>query len=427
MDIRGTGASGGVLTRLWSEKESEDSIEVLDWITKQNFSNGKVGLWGISYDGNAAFKTLAKGHEAIKAVAPMYMFWDIYNDIALPGGVPHHKFVGEWEVLSQGLDTGSLGKIHRLLPILFKGTAPVKKSSMSTADATSELKKNQKRHANNWSPKNDLDCIRFRDDIAPAANVTADDLCPYHAVKNVWRSIDIPILLVSGFYDQTCESAISAFLATTSKGMKTRLLIGPWNHAGIQHVRLSAHQKSRLSRFDIVREIVCFFDKSMNAEPYAERPQGAHYEGNMEYSLTKRVNYFVNGEVGSRCTWKSSGNCWPPLDRVYLTFTLHPDNVLQLTKTTSEEKRDFDNKDDIVKVSSRQNFQGFSRFEAMTAVDSLISYKTRNTKWFNSSKKYRTEPLGQVDTIYSHALMLHFFPAIISCHDHSSYLPSICL
>jgi dienelactone hydrolase len=41
----------------WLPEETGDSLEVLDWVAKQRWSNGRVGLWGISYEGTAALLT----------------------------------------------------------------------------------------------------------------------------------------------------------------------------------------------------------------------------------------------------------------------------------------------------------------------------------------------------------------------------------
>ncbi|RHY86624.1 hypothetical protein DYB35_006516 [Aphanomyces astaci] len=91
MDIRGTGASFGTVLHPWLVNqmthvlERQDSVDVIDWITRQPWSNGRVGLWGMSYEATAAYLTVSTHHPAIKACVPMYMFYDMYNDIASPG------------------------------------------------------------------------------------------------------------------------------------------------------------------------------------------------------------------------------------------------------------------------------------------------------------------------------------------------------
>ena len=40
-------------------------MEVLDWIDRQPWSNGKVALWGTSYEGTSAFFTSLLRHPTV--------------------------------------------------------------------------------------------------------------------------------------------------------------------------------------------------------------------------------------------------------------------------------------------------------------------------------------------------------------------------
>ncbi|RHY46943.1 hypothetical protein DYB30_010541 [Aphanomyces astaci] len=99
MDIRGTGASFGTVLHP-HVLERQDSVDVVDWITRQPWSNGRVGLWGMSYEATAAYLTVSTHHPAIKACVPMYMFYDMYNDIASPA-----TFTGAIEYFTLGDNT----------------------------------------------------------------------------------------------------------------------------------------------------------------------------------------------------------------------------------------------------------------------------------------------------------------------------------
>ncbi|MES1217109.1 MAG: CocE/NonD family hydrolase [Bacteroidota bacterium] len=50
--------------------ESSDTYDTVDWLIKNTKSNGRVGLWGISYPGFYASASLPDAHPAIKAVSP---------------------------------------------------------------------------------------------------------------------------------------------------------------------------------------------------------------------------------------------------------------------------------------------------------------------------------------------------------------------
>jgi uncharacterized protein len=52
------------------EHEVKDTYEVIDWITKQPWSDGQVGMYANSYSGYAAWAATKKLHPALKTIAP---------------------------------------------------------------------------------------------------------------------------------------------------------------------------------------------------------------------------------------------------------------------------------------------------------------------------------------------------------------------
>ena len=93
VDVRGTGASFGVWTMPWSKEEVRDYGEVVDWVVKQTWSSGKVGVFGSSYGGNSALHLASLKHPAVRAVLPRHYEFDEYTDVPFPGGV-----MNEWLV-----------------------------------------------------------------------------------------------------------------------------------------------------------------------------------------------------------------------------------------------------------------------------------------------------------------------------------------
>lgn len=79
------------------EEETGDSHEIMEWILRQPWCNGKIGTWGISYEGTAALLTAVSGHFAVAATCPMYFFCSIYQDIGFHGGIFLQGFVSNWE------------------------------------------------------------------------------------------------------------------------------------------------------------------------------------------------------------------------------------------------------------------------------------------------------------------------------------------
>ena len=87
VDVRGSGASFGTRPIAYSPAEIQDGAEIVDWVISQSWSNGHVGAMGISYSGGTAEMLLVNQHSAVKAVAPMFSGFDLYSEIAFPGGI----------------------------------------------------------------------------------------------------------------------------------------------------------------------------------------------------------------------------------------------------------------------------------------------------------------------------------------------------
>src|SRR5690242_15206443 len=90
--VRGTGCSGGKFD-LFSRQQAEDGKFIIDdWIAKQPWSDGKVGVWGHSYAGLMGFLVAATAPEHLKVTAVSGLIDDFYRGILYPGGVPNSGF-----------------------------------------------------------------------------------------------------------------------------------------------------------------------------------------------------------------------------------------------------------------------------------------------------------------------------------------------
>lgn len=90
--VRGTGKSGGVYQYL-SQREIQDTYEIIEWAGRQTWSNGKVGMIGQGY--YAAHQSLVAQLQPphLKAIAPIGTFWDNYRHFWWPGGVLQKGFL----------------------------------------------------------------------------------------------------------------------------------------------------------------------------------------------------------------------------------------------------------------------------------------------------------------------------------------------
>ena len=87
----------------WSPAEVADMGEVAAWAARQPWSNGRVGTFGISYDGNSAELAAAANQPAIRTVMPLYDNFDVLWAIQA-GGVAQRRQIQQWSAMVAALD-----------------------------------------------------------------------------------------------------------------------------------------------------------------------------------------------------------------------------------------------------------------------------------------------------------------------------------
>jgi hypothetical protein len=101
VDIRGTGNSEGrLIPHEYSEQEQKDGEAVIEWLSRQPFSSGKVGMFGISWGGFNSIHLAMRNPPALKAILAVDATDDLYqDDVHFMDGMMH---VDSWE-MSQDL------------------------------------------------------------------------------------------------------------------------------------------------------------------------------------------------------------------------------------------------------------------------------------------------------------------------------------
>jgi len=127
VDVRGSGASFGTRRAELGPREVRDGSEVVDWIVRQPWSDGRVGATGVSYVGTTAELLLVNQHPAVKAIVPQFSLFDAYPDIVFPGGVQHTWFLKIWAQVVSAMDRLVL-RVHLLGTVyVTKAAFPVMK------------------------------------------------------------------------------------------------------------------------------------------------------------------------------------------------------------------------------------------------------------------------------------------------------------
>ena len=97
IDIRGTGASTGVIEDEYVSREQEDTLAVLRWLADQPWCSGSLGMWGVSWGGFSSLQTAMLRPPELKAIAPVHATHDRFAcDVHYTGGSLHAQEQVDW-------------------------------------------------------------------------------------------------------------------------------------------------------------------------------------------------------------------------------------------------------------------------------------------------------------------------------------------
>jgi len=94
-NVRGTGKSGGQFLNR-GPREVDDTREIIEWIAQQPWSDGNVGMFGVSYFAISQLQIAAANPPYLKAIFAPFGYTDFYRDNYYHGGILFHEFVGGW-------------------------------------------------------------------------------------------------------------------------------------------------------------------------------------------------------------------------------------------------------------------------------------------------------------------------------------------
>ena len=99
LDLAGSGDSAGVLTDEYAVQEQDDAVEAIDWLSRQPWCSGAVGMIGKSWGGFNCLQIAARRPPALRAIIPVAATDDRYaDDLHFLGGC----------LMVDGLDWGAV-------------------------------------------------------------------------------------------------------------------------------------------------------------------------------------------------------------------------------------------------------------------------------------------------------------------------------
>ena len=108
VDARGSGASFGYRETEISPLEVEDMGELIEWVSQQDWCDGRVATSGTSYTASTALYSFVTAPAALKLGVCRAPDFDGYRHLLAPGGIVNRWFIETWGNLTNALDNNDV-------------------------------------------------------------------------------------------------------------------------------------------------------------------------------------------------------------------------------------------------------------------------------------------------------------------------------
>ena len=278
MDVRGRGDSDGTFVPYRSE--GQDGYDAVEWCAAQEWSTGKVGTLGGSYNGMIQWLTAVQQPPHLTAMIVLATPSDPF--VEWPTGLPLPAHISWFHYTSghvlQNMELVDWNKLYWHLPL-------------ATMD---EAMGRPNRH---W--KEEVEHSKL------------DAWWEPRRYQNKYDRVRVPVLHISGWYDDEQVGTPLNFIGMTTKGAtpevrrSQRLLIGPWPHAINSSTKLGEVEFGPTAVIDMNAYWLRWFD---------------HWLKGVDGGLLKEppVRIFVMGEN----VWRDE-NEWPLARTRWTKYYLH--------------------------------------------------------------------------------------------------------
>ena len=277
IDVRGRGNSGGEFEPF--AQEPHDGHDIVEWLAKQPFCDGKVAMWGGSYAGFDQWATAKEFPSGLATIVPVAS--------AHPGlDYPSTNNVGQkYDIQWYTFTSGKAGQLT-----MFGDDKLWRRKFLESYRQHIPFKSIDSFVGN--------PCLNFQRILKhPMGDAYYDAMVPN---TEQYAKINLPILSITGQYDGDEEGAMDYYrnhLANAPAEVRAKhfLVIGPWDHAGTRTpmpetagVQLGA--ASVLDLNDLHRQ---WYDWTMKS-------------GSKPAFLKKNVAYYVlaEGNTGANGDWR---------------------------------------------------------------------------------------------------------------------------
>lgn len=202
-DVRGREDSEGEFTP--GTFDMDDGKDTLDWLVEQPWCDGSVGMIGPSYLGKVQWQSAATGHPALKALVSQVTAGGPFRDTPRPEGTFLSGFFAWMFMMSE---------------------RRVNRDKMRRSDWDELLR---------FRPLKDIPekalgyRLPFWEEWVRHPNY--DDFWSREDWTRYGDTIDVPALLISGWYDDDNMGTAEAWDMNAARGRKNqKMILGPWFH-----------------------------------------------------------------------------------------------------------------------------------------------------------------------------------------------------
>jgi putative CocE/NonD family hydrolase len=289
-DVRGTGSSGGGIYRWFGPEEEDDGVEIVEWIARQGWCDGSVGMTGISYPGINSVLVATHRPPHLKAIVPIYGVTDNY-ELFYPGGNMRILSPGYITTFRLGLDAYPPG--YR--------------------DPDGRWMKVWREHLEKNKPIM----------LSELEHQTYDEYQRRGSMMGRAKQIDAATFVVAGWHDVFPTEPFHLYSSLRPEVPK-KILMGPWTHTrpdiGVPGPRI-----------DYLREVLRWFDqwlKGVDSGVKAEPPVTLFVR---RYDRPVRKRDMESGD------WRHE-NEWPIARRVETPFYLRDGGALDTSPPGPDER-----------------------------------------------------------------------------------------
>jgi predicted acyl esterase len=225
LDLRGTGSSEGLALDEYAAQEQSDCCDAIAWLAEQEWSNGRVGMFGTSWGGFNSIQVAMERPPALGAIAPIYASDDRYtDDVHYMGGTLKALDLVDWELY--------MAACNALPPV-----------PAVFGDGWRE----------EWLRRLDVEpwLLRWLEEQVDGPYWRHGSLRPGY------ERITCPTLIVAGWADGYTNIALRGY---ESLSCPRRVIVGPWSH-------MSPATSVPGPRIDLVPELVRWFRRWLRDEP----------------------------------------------------------------------------------------------------------------------------------------------------------------